>query len=212
MNKTYELCPYCDTEVELKHEFKAQLCPNCGRLILPCSICEHVNNKGCHTKCDTCPLDKLDGTQICSSSIYYENIRVIDDRGCEFFLSPMMLTSIFSKLNFRVERKRKRNWLIPVDVKPITLTDDETEALKKILDQFEHAIMLDTGIKKISGGFANADFADADKDWVYITLVWGVQNDVDNDVHTEDWKLDRDILLRSDMTVKEKVVEIIECN
>ena len=212
MNKTYELCPYCDTEVELKNEFKAQLCPNCGRLILPCSICEHTNNKGCHTKCDTCPLDVLDGSQISSASIYYESIRVIDDRGCEFFLNPQILTAILSKLNFRVERKRKRSWLIPSDMKAITLTDDETEALKKILDQFEYATVLDTGVKKISGGFADADFSDVDEDWIYITLKWGVQNDVDNDVHEEDWKLPREILLDSDMTVKEKVVEIIECN
>lgn len=214
MNKTYELCPYCEDEVELKAEFKAQLCPKCGRLILPCSICEYTNPNGCHTKCDTCPLDRLEGEKICSSSIYYENIRVIDDRGCEFFLKPMMLTAILSKLNFKVERKRKRNWLIPVegDGTPKKLTDDETEALKKVLDQFEHATMLDTGVKKISGGFAKAEFSDCDDDYIYIELTWGVQNDVDDDVHTEDWKLDRDILLRSDMTVKEKVFEIIECN
>lgn len=43
---TYEYCPHCDTEVELKHEMTAQKCPNCGKWICPCSICE-----GCVSPC-----------------------------------------------------------------------------------------------------------------------------------------------------------------
>lgn len=211
MNKTYELCPYCENEVELNNEFKAQLCPKCGRLILPCSICEHTNANGCHTKCNDCPLDKLEGARISSASIYYESIRVIDDRGCEFYLKPQTLTAILSELNFKVERKRKRNWLTPVDAKVLSndLNETETETLKKVLDQFEHATLLDTGTKKISGGFANADFDGVDEDWIYITLKWGVQNDVDDDVHTEDWKLDRKVLSNG-KTIREMVAEIIE--
>jgi hypothetical protein len=208
MENTYELCPYCDTEVKLNAEFKAQLCPSCGRLILPCSICEHTNRNGCHTKCDSCPLDVLEGSQITSASIYYENIRVIDSYGCEFFLNSQTLTSILSKLNFKVERKRKRSWLTILGEKPLELTDDELEALKKIFDEFEHQTICETGVRKISGGFADADMADVDSDWVYITLKWGVQNDVDDDVHEEDWKIPREILLKSDMTIKEKVLEI----
>jgi predicted RNA-binding Zn-ribbon protein involved in translation (DUF1610 family) len=211
--KITEWCPHCEDEVELNDNFCVQICPKCGHPILPCSICEHTNDKGCHTKCDTCPLDYLNGAQICSANVYYENIRVIDDKGCEYFLNLECLTRILSQLNFQIERKRKRIWLTPIEnALPNNLTDDETEALKKILDQFEYATVLDTAVNKISGGFANAEFADVDNDWVYITLKWGVQNDVDNDVHEEDWKLDRKILLRSDMTIKEKVVEIIDCN
>lgn len=44
---TYEYCPFCDTEVELKHEMSAQKCPNCGMWICPCSIC-----KDCHLNCE----------------------------------------------------------------------------------------------------------------------------------------------------------------
>jgi len=216
MNKIYELCPYCDTEVKLKNEFKAQVCPSCGRLILPCSICEYTNPNGCHTKCNECPLDKLDGTQISSASIYYENIRVIDNKGCEFYLKPQTLTEILSKLDFKVERKRKRSWLVPSWVKteetlPIGLTATELSKLKEVLDQFEHATLLDTGTKKISGGFAIAEFDNCDGDWIYITLKWGVQSDCESTFHTEDWKLAREVLSEN-KTAREMVVEIIECN
>lgn len=44
---TYEYCPHCASEVELKHEMTVQQCPNCGMWICPCSICE-----GCHPKCE----------------------------------------------------------------------------------------------------------------------------------------------------------------
>lgn len=46
---TYEWCPYCDTEVYLENVEREQLtiCPNCGRKIMPCSLC----NGDCHTGC-----------------------------------------------------------------------------------------------------------------------------------------------------------------
>lgn len=46
-NTIYEYCPHCDTEVELKFKFEPQICPNCGRVLLPCSMCEG---------CGKCPL------------------------------------------------------------------------------------------------------------------------------------------------------------
>jgi hypothetical protein len=47
---TFELCPHCDSEVELQSKFKVQDCPNCKSPILPCSICKDMN-------CDKCPLE-----------------------------------------------------------------------------------------------------------------------------------------------------------
>ena len=49
-SKTYELCPHCDSEVELKNKFIVQDCPNCKSPILPCSICKDM-------ACDKCPLE-----------------------------------------------------------------------------------------------------------------------------------------------------------
>ena len=51
-----ELCPHCDTEVELKPEFKVQECPNCKTDILPCSICRDLNHSP--MACGNCPLNK----------------------------------------------------------------------------------------------------------------------------------------------------------
>lgn len=45
----FELCPCCDEEVFLKEDFSKQVCPNCGKPILPCSQCEDRD-------CGNCPL------------------------------------------------------------------------------------------------------------------------------------------------------------
>ena len=38
-NVVYEVCPHCGNEVELENKFDVQICPSCGRPILPCSLC-----------------------------------------------------------------------------------------------------------------------------------------------------------------------------
>ena len=53
----YELCPLCEDEVQLKNNFKLQICPTCGKYIVPCSICPLLLNNG---KCSSiCHLEKL---------------------------------------------------------------------------------------------------------------------------------------------------------
>lgn len=43
---TYELCPYCNNEVELKnvHKLKEQECPVCKKHIMPCNLCDTCDN------------------------------------------------------------------------------------------------------------------------------------------------------------------------
>lgn len=41
----FEYCPYCENEVELKAELKVQKCPQCGKWIVPCSLCENCKNE-----------------------------------------------------------------------------------------------------------------------------------------------------------------------
>ena len=36
---TYEVCPHCEEEVELKAELSVQTCPHCGKRIVACSMC-----------------------------------------------------------------------------------------------------------------------------------------------------------------------------
>ena len=56
MDEKYtELCPFCETEVELDNEYKAQECPNCGNTTLPCGICMQPT-------CNNCPLEPNDDT------------------------------------------------------------------------------------------------------------------------------------------------------
>ncbi len=46
---TYEVCPFCENEVELAYKFTPQICPKCGNIIMPCSIC--------NTCTTPCPLE-----------------------------------------------------------------------------------------------------------------------------------------------------------
>lgn len=48
MNTTTELCPHCDSEVKIPADYPSN-CPNCGKTILPCSMCnmDQVNCNRC---------------------------------------------------------------------------------------------------------------------------------------------------------------------
>lgn len=46
MKITYEYCPHCGEEVILKAERSVQKCPNCGKWIVACSMCDGCIN-GC---------------------------------------------------------------------------------------------------------------------------------------------------------------------
>lgn len=49
-----EYCPHCEQEVDLHFSFAIQRCPNCGKLIAPCNLCNHNL-----CDCANCPLAKL---------------------------------------------------------------------------------------------------------------------------------------------------------
>ena len=54
MNKPLdELCPHCDEVVVIEAKRKLQKCPNCGRNIYPCGLCNMDK-----VKCSHCPYDK----------------------------------------------------------------------------------------------------------------------------------------------------------
>ena len=51
--ETEEYCPHCDECVSLAGEFKVQKCPNCGKWIVPCSLCPMQD---CTNRC---PLERM---------------------------------------------------------------------------------------------------------------------------------------------------------
>lgn len=67
----------------------------------------------------------------------------------------------------------------------------DCEEVKNALDELERDTIYDTGIKNISGGFASANIFDYDDEYFYIELKWGVQNDCENRVNTENYKMNR---------------------
>jgi hypothetical protein len=90
-------------------------------------------------------------------------------------------------------------------VKPLTKT--ELKTLGKVLDEFDKQTTVDTGVNRISGGFALADMFNYDDDYIDIQLKWGIQSDCEDSVHTEQWKLKRSVLSQK-KTIKQMVVEI----
>jgi len=59
------------------------------------------------------------------------------------------------------------------------------------LDRFEAVTVNTTGIRNISGGFAHAEIYDYDDEFFDIELKWGIQSDVEDEVNTENYKMDR---------------------
>ena len=73
----------------------------------------------------------------------------------------------------------------------------DDEQVKEALEQFENDIIYETGLRRISGGFASADIFDYDEEYFDIELKYGVQSDCSNNVTTEQLKMDRMTLLIS---------------
>ena len=91
------------------------------------------------------------------------------------------------------------------------LSDADLKKLKPILDKFEWSVLTEQFLHRINGGFATADYSYHDKNNIYIKLVFGTQNDVDNDVYEEDWKLPIDDF-NDPMTPEQHVRLILPCN
>lgn len=51
----HESCPHCENEVALQDVFVPQPCPECHKIILPCTICTAEN-------CGSCPLESVANT------------------------------------------------------------------------------------------------------------------------------------------------------
>lgn len=66
--------------------------------------------------------------------------------------------------------------------------------VKEALTKFELYTLRDTGVRKISGGFACADIFDYDEEFFDIKLTWGIQSDCEDVVHTEYYKMNRNTL------------------
>jgi len=156
----------------------------------------------------------LNGWEIESISIHYENllVRTSDER--TFFISPVDLVEAMKEGNFQIVHKRTRAWLKPIkvdDAGNVHLTDEDNEKLSAMLNEFERQTKIETGVKGISGGYAQADYSSHNNDWLYVTLKWGTQSDVDNDTHEEDWKISMSDFHKY-CTVKNLVFNLEPCN
>ena len=88
----------------------------------------------------------------------------------------------------------------------------EKERLKEVLQRLEMITVLETGVVKLSGGFAIAthDEENDTKKLFRIKLKWGIQNDCENTVHTERYTLARSALARDPFAPNELLREIQE--
>jgi len=71
------------------------------------------------------------------------------------------------------------------------LSIPELEKLKVMTEAFERKTLCETAVGKISGGFAVADMFNYDDDYIDIELKWGIQNECEDNIHTERYKINR---------------------
>ena len=81
--------------------------------------------------------------------------------------------------------------------KPTPFLIDDEQVIQA-LQELENETYNSTGIRYSSGGFASADIFDFDEDYFDVQLKWGVQNDCENTVHTENYTMDRLTLILKD--------------
>jgi len=71
------------------------------------------------------------------------------------------------------------------------LTDEEIEKVSKICDKVDREAYHSEGLNAHSGGFATCDVEDYDAENIYLTLTYGIKNDVEDNVYTHDITVDR---------------------
>jgi len=69
-----------------------------------------------------------------------------------------------------------------------------SKEVKARLLSFEWNTEKQTGISKISGGFARAEINDWDDEYFFVDLSWGIQSDCEDRVHREKWLMNRETL------------------
>jgi hypothetical protein len=91
--------------------------------------------------------------------------------------------------------------------KPIKkLTKKEIEKLEKVLKLFEEETRKETGVRRLSGGFASVNMSDFHDETIDIEVNWGCKSDCTDNVHTEQWTLDR-----KELSSKKTIQEIVDC-
>jgi hypothetical protein len=71
----------------------------------------------------------------------------------------------------------------------------DLKRLATVLQQLEWELEHTWGLRNMSGGFVKLDYVSHDEEYIYLTCKSGVQNDVDNDVVYEDFKMNFDFKL-----------------
>ncbi len=104
-NKTYEVCPHCGEEVELKAELMVQTCPSCGKRIVTCSMCRATEcNEDYCSKCCLCYQAEVENKE-------REDISEITTKFGErhgFGATGFALDSITKWLNEKIPNKEVR--------------------------------------------------------------------------------------------------------
>ena len=79
------------------------------------------------------------------------------------------------------------------------LYDVGSEAVLQSLATLEKSTLINTGVQRISGGFAKARVTGWNYSYIFIQLKWGVQSDCEDRVYIEKFRLNRRTLaLRAD--------------
>jgi hypothetical protein len=83
--------------------------------------------------------------------------------------------------------------------------------LALLLDEFQYQEYNRTGVRRLNGGFATADYDEFDDDYVYFTLKWGVNDGSVKEIHEEQYKILFTDLMDGFRTIPERVRCIRDC-
>ena len=81
-----------------------------------------------------------------------------------------------------------------------------SQKLIEFLEIFENNEAHETAVDRCSGGYANAEYDYTEDGTVYITLKWGIQNDVEDTLHTEHYTLEV-----ADLISDKNSVALLDC-
>lgn len=71
------------------------------------------------------------------------------------------------------------------------MSNQELKRVAEAIDKYEHSFLKSWGLHRLSGGFCHLDMVGYDDNEIDLECKSGVQNDVENDVTVESFRMDR---------------------
>ena len=154
---TYEVCPHCGEEVELKNELMVQTCPNCGKRIVTCSMCRACDESSDYcTNCCLChqahleneelgrlPIDEIEAIHDLLVRADLDDVSFICHRNKPTFMKDGIRYELFDVKRYdgdalvSITAKPEGQWKVEeIDLYPDTLRKVTLARIKKSVEDY----------------------------------------------------------------------------